>query len=203
MAAPTFSNPGKTVIKPIGLAHVFLKTEPSKFQTMKKYYQTFLSAKIQHENEVMAFLAYDEEHHRIAIVGLPGTGPRDPNAAGLFHFAFTFNSLTDLALAYRQRLAHGIEPYWCVNHGPTTSIYYHDPDGNDIETQVDNFKTVEEANEFLQSPAFAVNPIGTDFDPEELIRKLEAGEDEKVITTRVEIGPRLFPIYNAEGKVIG
>ncbi|PMD66541.1 uncharacterized protein K444DRAFT_624042 [Hyaloscypha bicolor E] len=138
MATPTFANPGKTVIKPISLAH-------------------------------------DEKHHRIAIAGLPGSVPKDPNAAGLFHFAFIFNSLTDLALAYRQRLAHGLEPYWCVNHGPTTSIYYHDPDGNDIETQVDNFNTIEEANEFLKSPFFAENPIGRNFDPEELIRRLEAG----------------------------
>ena len=203
MAAPTFSNPGKTVIKPISLAHVFLKTEPSKLETMKAYYRTFFSATIQFENPMMCFLAYDEEHHRIALIGLPGTGPRNPNAAGLFHFAFTFSSLTDLMLAYRQRLENGIEPYWCVNHGGTTSIYYHDPDGNDIETQVDNFDTVEETNEFLRSPHFAENPIGTDFDPEEMIKRLEAGEDEKIIKTRVEIGPRLIPIMNAQGKVIG
>jgi hypothetical protein len=152
---------------------------------------------------MLCFLAYDEEHHRIAIAGLPSTVPKDLNAAGLFDFAFTFNSLTALALAYRQRLAHGIEPYCCLNYGPTTSTYYHDPDGNDIETQVDNFNTIEEAKEFLKSPFFVENPIGTDFDPEELIRRLEAGEDEKVIKTKVERGPRLLPIMNAEGKVVG
>ena len=32
---------------------------------------------------------------------------------------------------------------------------------------------------------------------------MEAGEDEKVIKTRVERGPRLLPIVNAEGKVVG
>lgn len=115
MAAPTFSNPGKTVIKPAYFAHIFLRTEASKLQTMIKYYETFLSARIQFQNDMMAFLAYDEEHHRVAIAALPGTVPKDPNAAGLFHFAFTFHSLADLALAYRQRLANGIEPYWCVN----------------------------------------------------------------------------------------
>lgn len=45
----------------------------------------------------------------------------------------------------------------CVNHGPTTSIYYRDPDGNDIETQVDNFDTTAEADEFFASEAFAIN----------------------------------------------
>ena len=35
--------------------------------------------------------------------------------------------------------AAGILPYWCINHGPTTSLYYKDPDGNVIElfTQID------------------------------------------------------------------
>lgn len=38
------------------------------------------------------------------------------------------------------------------NHGPTTSLYYRDPDGNQIETQVDNFETAEEATAFMNSP---------------------------------------------------
>jgi hypothetical protein len=57
MATPTFANPGKTVIKPISLAHVFLKTEPSKMQIMEAYYQTFFSATIQYENDMLCFLA--------------------------------------------------------------------------------------------------------------------------------------------------
>ena len=106
-------------------------------------------------------------------------------------------------MAYRQRKANGIEPYWCTNHGPTTSIYYHDPDGNDIETQVENFDSVEEANEFIRGPLFKENPIGVDFDPEDLIKRLEAGEDEKVIKTRVEQGPRGLPVFNEKGIVVG
>jgi hypothetical protein len=96
-------------------------------------------------------------------------------------------------LTYRQRKARGIQPVWCVNHGPTTSIYYRDPDGNQIETQVDNFDTIDEANTFMASKEFAENPIGTDFDPEELIGKIRAGEDEEVLKKRVEIGPRGLP----------
>jgi hypothetical protein len=57
MATPTFANPGKTVIKPISLAHVFLKTEPSKMQIMEANYQTFFSATIQYENDMLYFLA--------------------------------------------------------------------------------------------------------------------------------------------------
>lgn len=98
-------------------------------------------------------------------------------------------------LSYSQRKDLGIEPSWCVNHGPTTSIYYTDPDGNEIETQVDNFDTNDEANEFMASPYFAENPIGTDFDPEELIKRLKSGEDHSTIKRRIEIGPRAPPSH--------
>ena len=93
-------------------------------------------------------------------------------------------------LAYRQRKAKGIKPVWCTNHGPTTSLYYNDPDGNMVETQFDNFESAEAANEFMTSEAFQTNPIGVDFDPEELIKKLESGESIETLAKRPDIGPR-------------
>ena len=42
----------------------------------------------------------------------------------------------------------------------------------------------------MVSKEFAMNPIGTDFEAEDLIKRLESGEDEKSIKKRVEIGPR-------------
>lgn len=81
-----------------------------------------------------------------------------------------------------------------MNHGPTTSLYYRDPDGNKIETQVDNFETVEEAGKFFLTKEFAENPVGTDFDAEDLIRRLRSGEDRKSILKRPEIGPRKIAI---------
>ena len=62
-----------------------------------------------------------------------------------------------------------------------------------IETQVDNFDTVDEASQFMLSKEFAENPIGTDFDPEDLIERLRRGEDQRLIKKRVEIGPRGVP----------
>ena len=72
-------------------------------------------------------------------------------------------------------------------------MYYKDPDGNMLETQVDNFETNEEVGEFMMTEEFAMNPIGTDFDPEDLIARLRGGEDERVLKKRVEIGPRGLP----------
>lgn len=176
------------VISPSKLAHVVLRT--GKFTAMVEFYKTFLGARATYENAFLSFLTYDDEHHRIAIGAVPGTGPKAHEAAGLEHIAFSFDTLADLALAYQQRKARGILPIWSVNHGPTTSIYYQDPDGNQIETQVDNFDTIEEANEMMASTAFAQNPVGVDFDPEELVKKLESGMEERELKKRANIGPR-------------
>jgi len=43
----------------------------------------------------------------------------------------------------------------------------------------------------MEGDLFKMNPIGTDFQPEELIKRLESGEDERKIKERVEIGARL------------
>ncbi|KAI1502558.1 Glyoxalase/Bleomycin resistance protein/Dihydroxybiphenyl dioxygenase [Biscogniauxia marginata] len=176
------------VLSPAYMAHVVLRTP--RFKQMVAFYKAFLGAYATYENDIMSFLTYDEEHHRIAIAAFPDCGDKVLTSAGLEHIAFAFRNLNDLTTAYNQRKARGIAPAWSINHGPTTSIYYQDPDGNMLETQVDNFDTNEQANEFMASREFAENPIGVDFDPEDLIRRLKSGEPEAEIKKRPNIGPR-------------
>ncbi|KAJ9638565.1 hypothetical protein H2204_004336 [Knufia peltigerae] len=183
-----YDNAGKQVIRPSYLAHVVLRT--NNLKPMVDFYKTFLGAHASFENDFISFLTYDEEHHRIAVLQDPETSPKQPRSCGLEHIAFTYTRLEDLALSYRQRKANGFLPFWCINHGPTTSIYYLDPDGNQLETQVDNFDTIEEVARFLGSKEFARNPIGTDFDPEDLVKRLQSGENDASIKKRIEIGQR-------------
>jgi len=180
--------PSDKVLSPSVLAHVVLRT--AKFKEMVEFYTTFLGGRVVHGNDYLSFITYDHEHHRIALIGFPDTEPKAPTTAGLHHIAFTFDTLSDLLLAYRQRKAKGILPAWSVNHGPTTSIYYKDSDGNMLETQVDNFDTPEGANAFMMSEDFRQNPIGTDFDPEDLIARIRNGEPDADLKRRIEIGPR-------------
>ncbi|KAJ5756896.1 Glyoxalase/Bleomycin resistance protein/Dihydroxybiphenyl dioxygenase [Penicillium nucicola] len=177
-----------SILRPNGLAHVVFKT--ANIKALVEFWSTFLGAERVFENDFIAFLRYDDEHHRVAIINDNSTSPHSGTAAGLHHVAFTYNTLQGLFKAWELRAKLGIKPTWCVNHGPTTSVYYKDPDGNSIETQVDNFDTIEEANEFMISKTFRDNPIGTDIDPDELLRQLEDGTDEKVLKTRIEIGVR-------------
>lgn len=186
-----FDTPSAKVLSPASLAHVVLRT--NNLKRMVDFYTTFLGGTVVHGDEMISFITYDHEHHRIAIVEIPSTGPKVPTSCGLEHIAFSYNSLSDLLTSYRQRTARNIAPVWCVNHGPSTSIYYKDPDGNMLETQVDNFDTVEETTGFMMSKAFAENPIGTDFDPEEMIQAIKNGENDRVLKKRREIGPRGLP----------
>ena len=48
-------------------------------------------------------------------------------------------SVDDLIENYAQLKEKGILPYWCIHHGVTMSMYYADPDGNQMELQVDSF----------------------------------------------------------------
>jgi hypothetical protein len=104
--------------------------------------------------------------------------------------AFTFTDVHALLTAYKQRKVLGMEPMWCVNHGPTLSIYYRDPNENKIETQIDVFETPAEADAFMTSEEFAENPIGVDFVPEELEKRLASGETLESVLKRERIGER-------------
>lgn len=186
----TNGEPTMTVARPNHLAHVVLKTP--NFKASVAFYKAFFGGHASFENPGIAFITYDHEHHRIAIANVPHIKPKDKGTAGLEHIAFGYDRMEDWLLAYKQRKSIGMLPIWCTNHGPNISIYYQDPDGNQLETQVDVYDTVEETNAFMMTDEFAQNPVGVDFDPEDLIRRFKAGESEKSLKTRQSIGPRSF-----------
>jgi catechol-2,3-dioxygenase len=175
-------SPTRGRVAPTKLAHIVRRT--ARFEEMLAWYQTFLGATVVHSDGMLAFLTYDDEHHRIAIAGIPGLADAPPHAAGTDHVAFTHADLGDLLYTYVRLKAEGITPYWCINHGPTTSMYYKDPDGNRIELQVDNFPTAAETNRWIRSGDFAANPIGVVFEPEDLLARYRAGEPMERLTAR-------------------
>ncbi|KAK5047414.1 hypothetical protein LTR84_006510 [Exophiala bonariae] len=195
----------RTHPSPSALAHLVLRTTKDNYRTMVNFYKDMLQAKVVIETDEFCMLRYDFEHHRIAIAHMPHIKSQStsPFAAGLDHTAFTYETLTDLARTYRSLKQRKVPvvPLWCVNHGMTTSMYYHDPDGNKVELQVDNFDTPEEADSFMSSPLFIQNPVGTDFNPDEWSERILSSmntdgseglsaKERKQIKTRIEIGSR-------------
>jgi catechol-2,3-dioxygenase len=181
-------------MSPAKFAHVVLRS--SNFNAIVNWYKTVLCATTAFSDGNLAFLAYDEEHHRIAVLNIPGLNPQPDGMVGMHHMAFTYASLGDLVATYERLNELQIRPVTCINHGPTTSMYYVDPDGNQVELQVDNYDTVEEAGKFFYSPAFAMNPIGVDFDPSELAKRFHSGEDEASIKMRPDSGARGLDTLN-------
>src|SRR5271167_2055174 len=157
------TNGGTKRIVPSKFAHAVLRT--NKFRQMVDWYKTVLQADVVFENEMLAFMTYDDEHHRLAIAAFPGITERQPHSAGLDHLAYTYASLGDLVATYERLKAAGITPVVTINHGITTSMYYRDPDGSKVELQIDNYDNAQAMHDFMRSPTFEKNPIGVDFDP--------------------------------------
>lgn len=182
--------------KPTKFAHIVYRTR--RFEEMVKWYERVFEARVQYKNPALAFLTYDDEHHRFAFANLevldpggkPGGGQSD---AGVDHVAYTYASLRDLVDTYSRLKKEGIKPYWPIRHGPTLSLYYKDPDGNRLEFQVDCFATAEEANAYMQGEAFSSNPIGVTFDPDELVEQFRKGVPERQLLARPEAAPTPIP----------
>ena len=62
-----------------------------------------------------------------------------------------------------------------MNHGPSTSFYYRDPDGNGVELSAMNFPTEAEYSTFVTSEAFKRNISGAAIDADEFVSKDRSG----------------------------
>jgi hypothetical protein len=167
---------------------------------MCAFYLTLLNARAAYADRLATFIRYDEEHHRIVIVNMPHLRVSETPVAGVAHFAFTYRSLADVLGTYLRMKQGGARPCWCINHGFTTSIYYHDPDGNMVETQYDNMNTAD-ADDFMRSPYFGINPVGVDFDPELLIKRYERGDplSELIRLGSAPFPPEVMPVHPRRG----
>lgn len=145
---------------------------------MIRWYSQVFQAKVQHQNEFLAFITFDDEHHRLVIFEDQETVDRPSTAAGVDHVGYGVASFRDLAAIYERLKTQEITPFAQLNHRFTTSLYYHDPDGNEVEFSVDNFPTKEECSAFVRSEEMAEigrPPFGYSFDPEELATLVHEG----------------------------
>lgn len=166
-------------IRPHKFAHVVYRTR--RFEQMIDWYRTVFGAHVQHQDPALAFLTYDDEHHRFAFLNLGVLDPAHSDTekqglVGVDHVAYTFASLEQLLDNYGQLKIEHIRPYWCVHHGISVSMYYADPDGNQMEFQVECFESGDKANAFMTGPGFDENPIGVEFDPEVLLARRKQGQ---------------------------
>jgi catechol-2,3-dioxygenase len=168
---------------PKKLSHLVLQT--NRREQMRDWYCTVLGAEVLFQNRFICFISYDDEHHRVAFIDpgpltdkkpAEGKTARAGGEVGLHHVAFTFGGLDELTEHYLELKEQGIQPHRCVNHGMTMSMYYYDPDHNQVELLIDNFATAIEGQNYMRSRKESdKNPVGIDFDPEELVKQVRDG----------------------------
>jgi catechol-2,3-dioxygenase len=186
-------------VRPARFVHVVYRTR--RFEDMIRWYETVFDCRVQYQNPVLAFLTFDDEHHRVALINMAAVQPggdvaSKQGAVGVDHVAYTYETVEDLAENYGYLKEKGILPYWCVHHGVTMSMYYADPDGNQMELQVDAFATGDAANDFMNGPHFAANPIGVEYDPDAVLAQIRAGTPGTHFLTRASDLP-VSPIRGA------
>jgi catechol-2,3-dioxygenase len=178
--------PGRAAVRPT-LHHFGLTT--ANLTAMVEWYAAVLGMAPTHRAEPAVgaharsrwrttWVTNDRANHRIAIMALSelADDAQRSRHKGFHHVAFEYPTLDDLLATYARLRDLGIEPVRAADHGPTTSLYYEDPDRNTIELLVDNFGDGEQSGEFMRtSPHFASNPMGTDVDPEQLLGARAAG----------------------------
>ena len=193
--------------KPEALIHISLGTSDN-YEKMVDFYVKFFNCTVTNYRDKRAqgkdggracFISFDAFDHRFAILERKGS-QRATGRAGIAHAAFRYRSLKDLVALYRQAKAWGIPLVHAINHGQSTSFYYADPDGNEIETYIDNFDTPEECTEFKHwiqyRPGLEYDMSAGAFDPEKMGKLVDDGQDEKFLRSRDNVIK-----LKAEGKL--
>lgn len=95
----------------------------------------------------------------------------------LHHLQLGDESPRVMARRYLELKATGIVPFRVMDHGPTLSFYYRDPDENVVELAAPNHEEVIQFLSALEAPEFARNPSGRSVNPEAIVLSLIGGCD--------------------------
>jgi catechol 2,3-dioxygenase-like lactoylglutathione lyase family enzyme len=167
---------GRRILRPT-LAHTSNYT--TRVDELLQWYRNVVGMEITSSPRVLPghFVSNDTAHHRMSFFHLPDMKPdvvRD--AAGVNHVAFEYETVDELLETWTRLHALGIIPHTTVDHGPTYSFYYWDPDGNNVELFTDAFGDPEKSMEFFQTDErFQKNPMGNEVDPARMIEARHNG----------------------------
>jgi catechol 2,3-dioxygenase len=119
------------------IGHVVLKVRD--LARSRRFYHEVMGLDVMSEMPGMAFLAsHRRDHHEIGLmeVGDGAEGPKGPQV-GLAHVAFRLSDEAELVKAYRELKEREVPISFTVHHGITKSVYFLDPDGNQLEVYCD------------------------------------------------------------------
>lgn len=120
------------------LGHIVLKVRDLGRST--EFYTKVLGLKeVARREGHMVFFSIEDNHHDVALVQMDPDAPMPAKeATGLAHVAFKIGDDLDTLRAAKGWLeTNGVEIDRIHDHVVSQSIYFHDPDGNQIEVFVD------------------------------------------------------------------
>ena len=159
---------------------------------MVDFYKKLFGCKPLYQSDLITFLAYDDEHHRIAIANTSDVlgslnfiqknvmklkiflNRKIPSIEGLDHISYRINPIDKWFDLYFKAKDRGLNPLWTVNHGWISGLYYKDPDNNLVEVFFEHFSSADEFKQNI-SPDFEDEPIGTNMDVEILYDMFKSG----------------------------
>ena len=175
---------------PPQFSEVILKT--ARFATLKDWYETVtdVTAFFVRDDAKsatwagaynIAFIRIFSAHPYTQVLGifevpaLSGQADNQKGTPGRHHMQLRHAGLDHLFSRYEALHARGITPMRSFNHGPGTSFYYHDPDGNTVELSSANFVNEADYLAYFRSEAYAKNISGIEIDPAEFVARYRAG----------------------------
>ncbi len=94
------------------MAHIVIRCKH--FEQTLDWHKTVLVAKEVFVNDFIAFVTYDDEHHRIALVNIGVEADDIGIGAGVDHVAFCLENVAALMNHYSRLTEAGIEPVWSI-----------------------------------------------------------------------------------------
>lgn len=175
---------------PPQFSEVIFKT--SNFITMKDWHETVTDVKAFFVRDDakkptwagaynIAFIRIFSDHPYTQVLGIfevptiSGQADNAKGAPGMHHMQLRHASLDHLFSRYEALCEKGITPMRSFNHGPGTSFYYHDPDGNTVELSSANFINEADYLAYFRSESYAKNISGIEIDPAEYVARFRAG----------------------------
>ena len=204
----------KSDFPPDAFHHVAWKT--MQYEKMVDFYTKLFGCEALYESDQITFLAFDQEHHRVAIANTSpvlervGFIPRLiiklknwlnknlPDTVGLDHISYLLNPIDKWFEFYQNAKNNGIEPHWTINHGWITGMYYKDPDGHLVEIFFEHWRNEAEFKTNI-APDFIEEPVGTNMDIEVLYEMFKTGATfEELIVKGNTVPEGKKPVFGME-----
>ncbi len=148
-------------LTPVRLGHAVIKMRD--LEQAKRFYVDLLGFELANTYPKMIFFRLGSDHHTLAVLQVdPDAAPPTQNQVGLYHLAFQVESFEALKGVYRKLKEHGVPIRRTVTHTMSHSVYFQDPEGNEIEFYCDRYPEKDWTGQTWEGPN---EPLNLDDDP--------------------------------------